>query len=106
MSPVVIAESRQRCENVGAVDAVLARLGKQPLLPEDGLRASDLLRIAGRQAGGGRAASARIHELGTTDALLAAMAERLRGIVYSADIRHLPWLEQAGARIDLQPVPF
>ena len=106
VSPVVIAESRQRCANIGAVDAVLARLRKAPLLPEDGMRASDLLRTAGQQAGGGRAASARIHEIGTTDALIASMAERIGGIVYSADKRHLTWLKHAGARIVVLPVPF
>lgn len=85
---------------------MLARLRKAPLLPEDGMRASDLLRTAGQQAGGGRAASARIHEIGTTDALIAAMAERIGGIVYSADERHLTWLKHAGARIVVLPVPF
>ena len=104
--PVVIVEARQRCANIGAVDVVLARLRREALLPEDGVRASDLLRAAGQQAGGGRAASARIHAIGTADALIAAMAERLSGIVYSADARHLSWLKHAGARIVVRPVPF
>jgi predicted nucleic acid-binding protein len=106
VSPVVIVEARQRCANVGAVDVVLARLRKEPLLPEDGIRASELLRIAGQQAGGGRAASSRIHEIGTIDALVAAMAERLGRIVYSADSRHLSWLRQAGTGIVVRPIPF
>ena len=106
VSPVVIVEARQRCAHVGAVDVVLARLRKEPLTPEDGMRASELLRIAGQHSGGGRAASARIHEIGTTDALVAAMAERLGRIVYSADKRHLMWLKDAGARIVVRSVPF
>jgi hypothetical protein len=34
------------------------------------------------------------------------MAERLGGIVYTADPTHMEWLRDAGADITVQPVPF
>lgn len=104
--PVVVVEARQRSASLGAVDDILAQLEGEPHTPADGRRASDLLREAGRQATGqGIQASARIHTIGTADALVAAMAERLGGIVYTADPRHMEWLRDAGARITVQPVP-
>lgn len=104
--PVVVVEARQRSASLGAVDDILAQLEGEPHTPADGRRASDLLREAGRQATGhGIGASARIHAIGTADALVAAMAERLGGTVYTADPQHMEWLRQAGARITVQPVP-
>ena len=102
-SPIVIVEARQRALDLGPVEVVLAKLEQEALLPEDGRRASDLLREAGRAS---RDPSARIHDIGTGDALIAAMAERLGGIVYTADSTHMEWLRSAGADITVQPVPF
>jgi predicted nucleic acid-binding protein len=104
--PVVVVEARQRAASLGAVDDILAQLEGEPHTPMDGRRASDLLREAGRHAAGqGIDASARIHAIGTADALVAAMAERLGGLVYTADPQHMEWLRDAGARITIQPVP-
>jgi predicted nucleic acid-binding protein len=72
-------------------------------LPEDGYRASELLRAAGAQA---RDPSRCIHEIGVIDAVVAAMAERLGGIVYTNDPKHMEWLRQAGAAITPQRTPF
>ena len=36
----------------------------------------------------------------------AAVAERLGGIVYTGDPKHMTWLRDAGARITVAPVPF
>lgn len=47
-----------------------------------------------------------VHEIGTNDALIAAIAERLGGIVYTDEAKHLTWLRQAGARITVATVPF
>jgi predicted nucleic acid-binding protein len=102
-SPIVIVEFRQRAADLGQIEAVLAKLEQEATLPEDGRRASDLLREAGRQSPD---PSARIHEIGTADALIAATAERLGGIVYTADPTHMEWLRDAGADITVQPVPF
>ena len=103
VSPIVIVEARQRAGDVGRVDVVLARLEQESITPQDGRRASELLREAGRRSGD---AHRRVHEIGLADALVAALAERLGGIVYTADPQHLGWLRDAGARITVMPVPF
>lgn len=104
--PVVVVEARQRSASLGAVDDILAQFEGEPHTPADGRRASDLLREAGKQAAAvGIDASTRIHIIGTADALVATMAERLGGIVYTADPRHMEWLRDAGAQITIQPVP-
>lgn len=104
--PIVIVEARHRAASVGAIDDILAQLRGEPHTPDDGRRASDLLREAGRQAAVQRLdPSERIHAIGTADALVAAMAERLGGVVYTADPKHFEWLRDAGARIIIQPVP-
>jgi predicted nucleic acid-binding protein len=101
--PVVLVEARQRAADVGRVDVVLAKLRSEPILPEDGRRASELLRAAGAQA---RNPSRRVHEIGVVDALVAAVAERLGGIVYTDDPKHMLWLVDAGAEITPQRTPF
>jgi predicted nucleic acid-binding protein len=103
VSPIVIVEARQRAGDVGRVDTVLARLVQESITPEDGRRASDLLREAGRLS---MDAHRRVHEIGLADALVAALAERLGGIVYTGDPEHMTWLRDAGARITVAPVPF
>ena len=103
LSPVVIVEARQRAVDVGRVDVVLVRLEHEGITPEDGRRASDLLREAGRRSGDPHR---RVHEVGLADALVAAMSERLGGIVCTCDPQHLGWLRDAGARITVVPVPF
>jgi len=103
VSPIVIVEARQRAGDVGRVDTVLARLEQESITPQDGRRASDLLREAGRQ---GADPHQRVHEIGLADALVAALAERLGGIVYTGDPRHMERLRDAGARITVTPVPF
>ena len=103
VSPVVILEARQRAGDVGRVDVVLARLEQESITPQDGRRASDLLREAGRQSSNPHR---RVHEIGLVDALVAALAERLDGIVYTGDPQNLGWLRDAGARITVVPVPF
>ncbi len=103
VSPIVIVEARQRAGDVGRVDTVLARLEQESITPEDGRRASDLLREAGRQSDDPRR---RVHEIGMADALVAALAERLGAIVYTGDPQRLGWLRDAGARITVIPVPF
>jgi predicted nucleic acid-binding protein len=103
VSPIVIVEARQRAGDVGRVDMVLARLEQETITPQDGRRASELLREAGRQSND---AHRRIHEIGLADALVAVLAERLGGIVYTGDPQHMAWLRDAGARITVMPVPF
>jgi predicted nucleic acid-binding protein len=103
VSPIVIVEARQRARDVDRIDVVLARLEQESITPQDGRRASDLLREAGRQSGN---AHRRVHEIGSADALVAALAERLGGIVYTGDPQHLGWLRDAGAQITVMPVPF
>ncbi len=103
VSPIVIVEARQRAGDVGRVDTVLARLEQESITPQDGRRASDLLREAGRQSSDPHR---RVHEIGLADALVAALAERLGGIVYTGDPQHLAWLRDAGAHITVMPVPF
>ncbi|MFN2569465.1 MAG: hypothetical protein ABR564_07680, partial [Candidatus Dormibacteria bacterium] len=104
--PVVVVEARQRSVRLGAVDDVLAKLHGEPHTPDDSRRASELLRQAGRQAEDqGTDPSQRIRAIGTADALVTAMAERLGGIVYTADPRHMEWLRDAGAGISIQPLP-
>jgi predicted nucleic acid-binding protein len=103
VSPIVIVEARRRAGDVGRVDVVLARLEQESITPQDGRRASELLREAGRQSGD---AHRRVHEIGLADALVAALAERLGGIVYTADPQHPGWLRDADARITVVPVPF
>lgn len=103
VSPIVIVEARQRAGEVGRVDTVLARLEQESITPENGRRANDLLREAGRKS---RDAHRRVHEIGLADALVAALAERLGGIVYTSDPQHMTWLRDAGARITVMPVPF
>jgi predicted nucleic acid-binding protein len=102
-SPIVVVESRQRAADLGPIEVILSQLEQEALLPEDGRRASDLLRAAGRQSSD---PSSRIHEIGTADALIAAMAERIGDIVYTADPTHMEWLRDAGADVTVQPVPF
>jgi predicted nucleic acid-binding protein len=101
--PVVLVEARQRATDVGRVDVVLAKLRHEPILPQDGIRASELLRAAGARA---KDSSGRIHEIGVVDALVAAVAERVGGIVYTDDPQHMLWLRQAGAEITPQRTPF
>lgn len=103
VSPIVILEARQRAGDVGRIDMVLARLEHETITGQDGRRASDLLREAGRQSGDPHR---RVHEIGLADSLVAVLAERLGGIVYTADPQHLGWLRDAGARITVMPVPF
>src|SRR5262249_58838129 len=103
VSPVVIVEARQRAGAVGRVDAVLARLEQESITPQDGRRASDLLREAGRQS---IDAHQGVHEIGLADALVAALAERMGGIVYTSDPQHMEWLLDAGARVPVAPGPF
>lgn len=103
ISPIVIVEARQRAGDVGRVDMVLARLEQESITPEDARRASDLLREAGRQS---KDAHRRVHEIGLADAFVAALAERLVGIIYTGDPQHMTWLRDAGARITVMPVRF
>lgn len=103
VSPIVVVEARQRAGDVGRVDTVLARLESEGITPQDGRRASDLLREAGRQSGHPHQ---RVHEIGVADALVAAFAERMGGIVYTGDPQHMEWLRDAGARITVKEVPF
>jgi len=85
------------------VDVVLAKLRSEPVLPEDGRRASDLLRAAGESSGD---ASRRVHDIGVVDAIVGAFAERIGGIVYNDDPQHMDWLVSAGARITPARTPF
>jgi len=101
--PEVLVEARQRAVDVGRVDVVLAKLRSEPVLPADGLRASELLRRAGEQSPD---ASRRVYEIGVVDAIVAAFAERLGGIVYTDDPEHMQWLVAAGARITPARTPF
>ena len=102
IAPPVTVEAQQRSQSPGRLAVVLAKLVREPVLPQDGDRAAELLREAGRQSS---EPSTRIHEIGTNDALIAAIAERLGGIVYTDDATHLNWLQQAGARITVATVP-
>jgi hypothetical protein len=86
VSPVVIVEARQRTGEGGRVDVVLARLEQDSITPEDGRGASAQLREAGRLSGDPRR---RIQQIGLADALVATLAERLGGVVYTGDPQHL-----------------
>ncbi|HEY4028648.1 MAG TPA: PIN domain-containing protein [Candidatus Dormibacteraeota bacterium] len=103
VSPIVIVEARQRAGDIGRVDTVLARLEQESITPQDARRASDPLREAGRQS---TDPHRRVRDIGMADALVAALAERLGGIVYTGDSQHMEWLRDAGARITVAPVPF
>jgi predicted nucleic acid-binding protein len=103
VSPIVIVEAGQRAGDVGRVDTVLARLESEEITAQDGRRASDLLREAGRQSGNPHQ---RVHEIGVADALVAALAERMGGIVYAGGPQHMEWLRDAGAGITVKQVPF
>lgn len=99
VSPVVIVEACQRAGDVGRIDVVLARLEEESITPDDGRRASELLREAGRQSGNPHH---RVHQIGVADAMVAAFAERMGG----RDPQHLEWLRDADVRITVMPVPF
>jgi predicted nucleic acid-binding protein len=101
--PEVLVEARQRAVDVGRVDVVLAKLRSGAVLPEDGHRASELFRRAGQLS---QDPSRRVHEIGVVDAIVAAFAERVGGIVYTNDPEHMGWLVAAGARITPARTPF
>jgi predicted nucleic acid-binding protein len=103
VSPIVTVEARQRAGDVGRVDVVLARWEQESITPQDGRRAGDLLREAGRQSSDPHR---RVHEIGLADALVAVLAERLGGIAYTGDPQNLGRLRDAGARITVMPVPL
>ena len=103
VSLVVIVEARQRAGDVGRVDVVLARLEQERITAEDGRRAGDLLREAGRQTGDPHRG---VQVIGLADGLVAALAERLGGIAHTCDPQHLGWRRDAGARITVVPVPL
>ena len=101
--PPVHVEALARASNPEAARTAIAKLREEAVLPEDGRRAADLLRAAGAQSADPRS---RIREIGTNDALVAAFAERIGGIVYTSDPLHMQWLKEAGARITVMAVPF
>jgi hypothetical protein len=101
--PEVLVEARQRAVDVGRVDVVLAKLRSGAVLPEDGHRASELFRRVGQLS---QDPSRRVHEIGVVDAIVAAFAERVGGIVYTNDPEHMGWLVAAGARITPARTPF
>jgi predicted nucleic acid-binding protein len=103
VTPVVVVEARQGPGDEGELLVALAKLRREPILPEDGDRAAELLQEAGRQAAD---PAARIGTMGIVDALVAAVAERRGGIVYTGDPKHMTWLRDAGARITVAPVSF
>jgi predicted nucleic acid-binding protein len=96
-------DTLQRARDPGPVLVVLAKLQKEPSTCDDAIRASQLLREAGRMAGD---AHRVVHEIGVVDALVAAMAERLSGVVYTSDPDHMRCLKDAGAAIVVAPIPF
>ncbi|MGA2283127.1 MAG: PIN domain-containing protein [Candidatus Dormibacteria bacterium] len=103
VTPPVIVEARQGAGDTGKLLVALAQLRREPILPEDGDRAAELLQEAGRQASD---PATRVRTIGVVDALVAAVSERLGGIVYTGDPKHMTWLRDAGARITVAPVPF
>ena len=103
VTPAVVVEARQGGGDVGRLLVALAKLRREPIFPEDGDRAAELLQEAGRQAAD---PAARIGTMGIVDALVAAVAERRGGIVYTGDPKHMTWLRDAGARITVAPVSF
>jgi predicted nucleic acid-binding protein len=103
VSPGVVVEALQRARDPRTIQLVLAKLWKEPSTFEDALRAAELMRAAGRASG---EPHRTVHEIGVVDGLVAAMAERLSGIVYTRDPRHLDLLRDAGAAITVAPVPF
>ena len=80
VSPIVIVEARQRAGDVARVDMVLARVEQESITAEDGRRASDLLREAGRRSSD---AHRRVHEIRLADALVPTrgMPDWLRTVV-------------------------
>ncbi len=101
--PPVHVESLSRAQDPVATRVAIARIREEAVLPVDGHRAAALLRAAGAQSVDPHR---RIHEIGTNDALVAAVAERVGGIVYTSDPTHMHWLRDAGARITVMPVPL
>ena len=103
VSPGVVVEGLQRARDPRTIQVVLAKLWKEPSTYEDAVRAAALLRATGRASG---EPHWTVHEIGVVDGLVAAMAERLSGIVYTGDPRHMNMLRDAGAAITVAPVPF
>jgi len=103
VSPGAVVEGLQRARDPRPIQVVLAKLWKEPSTYEDAVRAAELLRAAGRASG---EPHWTVHEIGVVDGLVAAMAERLSGIVYTGDPRHMDMLRDAGAAITVAPVPF
>ncbi|MGA9112846.1 MAG: hypothetical protein WB802_03475 [Candidatus Dormiibacterota bacterium] len=103
VTPAVIVEARQGTVAAGKLLVASAKLRREPILPEDGDRAAEQLQEAGRQDAD---PATRVRTIGVVDALFAAVAERLGGIVYTGDPKHMTWLRDAGARITVAPVPF
>lgn len=103
ISPGVVVEAVRSAGSLTALDPVLSRLQPEDTVFADGRRAAQLMRQAARISTDARATMDR---LSAVDGLVAAMAERLGGIVYTGDPGDLNLLRQAGARIVVERVPF
>lgn len=103
VSPGVVVEAVRHAGSLTVMDPVLARLDPEDSLFTDGRRAGELLRGAAAASGAPRDTVQRISAV---DALTAAMAERLSGIVYTSDPADMELLRQGGARITVERIPF
>lgn len=103
ISPGVVVEAVRAAGSLRVIDPLVSRLDPEDSVFADGRRAAQLLRGAAAASADARATVQRISAV---DALTAAMAERLGGIVYTSDPGDLDLLRQGGARIVVQRIPF
>ena len=102
-TPGVIVEAMRRCNNLPAMQHLVSLLQPQDTTLADGIRAAELLHLAGKYTG---TPHKTIHQISAVDALVAAVAERLNGTIYTQDPTDMELLRNAGAMIDPVRVPF
>lgn len=103
ISPGVVVEAVRGAGSLTELDPLISRLEPESSTFADGRRAAELVRDAATASGSARETIAKISAV---DALAAAMAERLSGIVYTSDPGDMDLFRQGGARIVVERIPF